>query len=86
MMVGLGYQDTDGVGGRDGDILDAVLLRDGFMEGISNSENSHLPPDSLAYHCRNCRAVSEIDFGHSLGLNIPPDGRLGGFSPGWIAR
>ena len=85
-MVGLGYQDTDGVGGRDGDILDAVLLRDGFMEGISNSENSHLPPDSLAYHCRNCRAVSEIDFGHSHDLNIPPDGRLGGFSPGWIAR
>ena len=30
-MVELGYQDTDWVGGQDGDILDVILLQDGFI-------------------------------------------------------
>ena len=30
-MVDLGCQDTDWVGGYDKDILDAILLRDGFI-------------------------------------------------------
>ena len=31
-MVDLGCQDTDWVGGYDKDILDAILLRDGFIQ------------------------------------------------------
>ena len=30
-MVDLGCQDTDWVGGHDKDILDVILLRDGFI-------------------------------------------------------
>ena len=30
-MADLGYQDTDWVGGQDGDILDVILLQDGFI-------------------------------------------------------
>ena len=30
-MVDLGYQDTDWVGGNEKEILDAILVRDGFI-------------------------------------------------------
>ena len=32
-MVDLGCQDTDWVGGNDEEVLDAILLRDGFILG-----------------------------------------------------
>ena len=38
-MVDLGCQDTDWVGGHDKDILDAILLRDGFILATLRVDN-----------------------------------------------